>query len=149
MSFEVSNNLMHTFVFTFSRLPRHPKNRFCTVFNTPVDAQFKNDKMCILGLKLGNALTKVWIGIIFVEIECDLVIKWYKVTFFITISEFWSWNKYIAFSKLLDLGCWKLYKTIFQGVLEAENWPIKLCIKSIETSLFLISNMVSSLHFCQ
>ena len=34
VSFEVSNNLMHTSAFTFSRLPTHPKNRFCTVFNS-------------------------------------------------------------------------------------------------------------------
>ena len=79
VSFKVSNNLMHTFVFTFSRLPRHPKNRFCTVFNTPACAQFKNDNMCILGSKLGNALTNVWIDIIFVEIECNFIIMWYKV----------------------------------------------------------------------
>ena len=57
--FEVLDNLTHTFVFTFSRLPRHPKNRFCTVFNIPACAQFKNDEMSILGLELANALTKV------------------------------------------------------------------------------------------
>ena len=59
VSFEVSNDLMHTFVFTFSWLPRHARNRFCTVFNIPACAQFKNDEMCILGLELANALTKV------------------------------------------------------------------------------------------
>ena len=74
VSFKVSNNLMHTFVFTFSQLPRHPKNRFCTVFNTPVCPQSKNDKMCILGLKLVNAFTKVCIGITFAEIVSNLVI---------------------------------------------------------------------------
>ena len=52
------DNVTHTFVVTFSRLPRHHKNRFCTVFNTPACAQLKNDKMCILGLKWANALKK-------------------------------------------------------------------------------------------
>ena len=74
MSFEVLNDLIATFVFTFSWLPRHPKNRFCTVFNTPACAQLKNDKMCILGLKLVNAFTKVCIGITFAEIVSNLVI---------------------------------------------------------------------------
>ena len=56
---KASDNLTHTFVFTFSRLSRHPKNRFCTVFDNPARTQFKNVKMCILGLKLASALIKV------------------------------------------------------------------------------------------
>ena len=59
VKFEVSNNLIPTFVFTFSRLQKPLKKRFCAVFNTPACAKSKNDKMCILGLKLANALTKV------------------------------------------------------------------------------------------
>ena len=57
--FEVSNNWIPTFVFTFSRLQKPLKKRVGTVFNTPACAKSKNDKMCILGLKLVNALTRV------------------------------------------------------------------------------------------
>ena len=46
-----------TFVFTFSQLPRHPKNWFCTVSNNPAGTQLKNDK--IIGLRLVIALIKV------------------------------------------------------------------------------------------
>ena len=119
---------MLTFVFTFSRLPRHFKKRFCTVFNTLACALSKNDKMCILGLKLANALTNVWIGITFVEIECNLVIMLYKVTLLyinppILILEW----KYYFFHILLGLGWRKLYKTIFQGVLEDEKLKKQKC----------------------
>ena len=59
LRFKVSNNLISTFVFTFSRFQNPLKKRVCTVFNTPDCAKSKNDKMCIPGLKLANALTKV------------------------------------------------------------------------------------------
>ena len=74
---------MHTFVFTvfsFQHILACTQLKNDTVFNTPACKQLKNYKMCILGLKLGNALTNVWIGIIFVEIECNLVIMWKKAT---------------------------------------------------------------------
>ena len=43
-------------------------------------AESNNIKIYILDSKLANALTKVWVGITFVEIECNLVIIQYKVT---------------------------------------------------------------------
>ena len=73
-TFEVSNNLMHTFVFTFSWLPRHLKKWFYTVFDNPSCKETKIDKICILGLELANVLTKVQLGITFLEIKSDLVI---------------------------------------------------------------------------
>ena len=55
VSFEVSNNLMHTYVFTFSRLPRHIKKGVDTVFSSPSYAEYTNDEIHnILGL--ANAL---------------------------------------------------------------------------------------------
>ena len=47
--FEVSNNLIPTFVFTFSRLQDPLKKKVSTVLNTPACAESKNDRMCILG----------------------------------------------------------------------------------------------------
>ena len=109
VSFEALNNLMHTFIFTFFRLPGHPKHWFCTVFNTLACAQSKNDKMCILGLKLGDALTKVWISVIFVAIECNLLCD---ITWFFCILS-WSWKKIIAFSRFCLIwgveNCTKLF----------------------------------------
>ena len=147
VSFEVSNNLMHTFyIFLASKTPV-----CCTVFNTPADAQFKNDKMCILGLKLGNALTKVWIGIIFVEIECDLVIKWYKVTFFLYQSaNFDPGINILLFLNFAWSGVLKIVQNYFSRCLGSrEIGKPKVCIELIETSICPISNMVSSLHFCE
>ena len=80
VSIEVSNKFDATFCFYISRLLRHLKKWFCTVFNSLTIAESKNIKIYILDLKLANALTKVWGGITFVEIECNLVIMWYKVT---------------------------------------------------------------------
>ena len=70
----------------------------------------------------------MWIGITFVEIECNLVIMWYKVTLLyinppILILEW----KYCFFYILLDVGWRKLYKTIFKGVLEAEKLKKQKC----------------------
>ena len=48
--------------------------KFLYNFQTPACAQSKTDKICILGLKLADALTKVCLGITFVEIECNLII---------------------------------------------------------------------------
>ena len=69
-----------------------------------------------------NVLPKVYIGITFVQIECNLVIICYKVNLLYIIppilileSNFWY------FLILLRLECWKLYKTICQGVMEAEK----------------------------
>ena len=147
MSFEVWNNLMHTLVFTFSWLPRHHKNRFCTVFNTPACAQLKNDNICILELKLVNALTKEWIRITFVEIECNFSLfiiqsdsYVYQSANFdprikITVCLHFAWAGLLkTVQKYLSrcLGSWKIGKT-------------KMCIKLIETSLFTILNVGLSL----
>ena len=151
VSFEVSNNLMHTFVFTFSQLPRHPKNRVCTVFITPACAKFRNDKMCILGLKLVDALTIGWIGITFVEIERNLVIMWYKVDSFVYQSA--NFDPRIKILFFLNFS-WSCVLKIVQNYLlrclgSREIGKTEVRINLIETSIFPISNMVSSLHFCQ
>ena len=111
-----------TFVFTFSRLPRHFKKEFYTIFNSLGCAESKDNKIFILGLELVNVLPKVYIGITFVQIECNLVIICYKVNLLyiippILILEY----KYCYFLILLRLDCWELYKTICQGVMEAKK----------------------------
>ena len=120
-----------TFVFTFSRLPRHFKKEFYTIFNSLGCAESKDNKIFILGLELVNVLPKVYIGITFVQIECNLVIICYKVNLLyiippILILEY----KYCYFLILLRLDCWELYKTIILN----------------ETSLFTILNMVFSFY---
>ena len=80
VSIEVSTKFDAPFCFYISRLLRHRKKLFCTVFNSPAIAESKNIQINILDIKLANALTKVWVGITFVEIECNLVIIQYKVT---------------------------------------------------------------------
>ena len=124
---------MHTFILALSRLPTHPKNRFCAVFYVLACAQFKNDKLCILGLKFENALTKVWICIIFVEIECNLVIMWYRVTLlYINLPILILKYKYCCFFLLLNFawsGVLKIVQTIFQGGSQ-EIGKTKVCIKS-------------------
>ena len=128
--FKVSNNLMHTFVWTFSWPPRHPENEFGTVFNTPACVQFKNEKMCILGLKLVNAFTKVWIGIKFVYQSTNFDTR-IKILPFLNFS--WS-------------GVLKILQNYISRCLGSrEIGKTKVCIKLIETSLFTISNMVFSL----
>ena len=93
------------------------KRGFYTIFNSPRCAESKNNKICILKLELVKAIPKVHIGITFVQIECNLVIK--------IVQNYLS----------RCLRSWEVGKT---------KWRINL----IETSLFLILNMVFSLHFC-
>ena len=117
-----------TFVFTFSRLPRHFKKEFYTIFNSLGCAESKDNKIFILGLELVNVLPKVYIGITFVQIECNLVIICYKVNLLyiippILILEY----KYCYFLILLRLDCWELYKTICQGVMEAKKLETQKC----------------------
>ena len=126
-SFKVSTYLMHTSVFSISRLQRHLEKWLCTVFNIDC-AESKNNKIIILGSKLANGLTKALLGITFVEIGCNWVIMLYKVTLLyinqpILILEW----KYYFFHILLGLGWRKLYKTIFQGVLEDEKLKKQKC----------------------
>ena len=115
MSIEVPTNLIHPFVFANFRLPRNLKKWVCTIFNSQACGDSKNIKILILELKSANALTKVWLGITFVEIECNLGIIQYKVTLLYINQQILiiEW-KYYYFWIPLDLDCWKLHKTIFK-----------------------------------
>ena len=55
VSIEVSTRFDAPFCFYISRLLRHLKKWFCTVFNSPAIAESKNIKIYILDLKLANA----------------------------------------------------------------------------------------------
>ena len=59
VSIEVSTKFDAPFCFYISRLLRHRKKLFCTVFNSPAIAESKNIQINILDIKLANALTKV------------------------------------------------------------------------------------------
>ena len=71
---DISTNLMSRFVFTLLWLPWHLKMWFRIVFSSPSCAEYKNIKINILGLKKANTLSKMLLGIIFVEIERHLTI---------------------------------------------------------------------------
>ena len=93
-----------------------------------------------------NVLPKVYIGITFVQIECNLVIICYKVNLLyiippILILEY----KYCYFLILLRLDCWELYKLFFKVSWKPRNWK-KVRINLNETSLFTILNMVFSFY---
>ena len=55
---EISIDLMHTFVFTISRLPRHLERLFSTIFNTPEQAKIRKSNIFSLGSKLVDGCTK-------------------------------------------------------------------------------------------
>ena len=58
-SVEVLINYMQTFVFIFSRFPRHLKKWLYSSFNSPACAESKNNKIYTLGMKLAYALSKL------------------------------------------------------------------------------------------
>ena len=98
-----------------------------------------------------NALPKVHIGITFVKIECNLVIIWYEVTLLCIIppilileSNFWY---FFYFAEAGMLKTVQNYLSRCHGSREIDKTKVR--IKLNETSLFTISNMVFSLHFCQ
>ena len=62
--------------------------------------------------------------------------KLYQETVFRLLHQFLSWNKeYCHFWILHKLGCWKMYKNTFLGILEAEKSQKPKCSSKIMNSM--------------
>ena len=147
VSIEVSTNRKHTSFLHFLGSQNILKKWGCTFFNSQACAESKNNKICILGSRLVNALIKVWLGTTFVEIECNLVFFLIQSDSYVYQSA--NFDPRIKISVFLHFAWAGLLKTV-QNYLSRclASWEIgktKVCIKLIETSLFTILNVGLSL----